>query len=297
MRIYQLILVLCTLYSFSVHADDTEVAKQGIINNIGSKISSSLENLIGGEGDTKVQATVGEDYRPEYSIVTVRPLAAHPGVDAWFVQLQLNDTNIRHEGRLSTNIGVGYRKLSENKNSLTGANVFLDYDQEGNARASIGFELRSSSFEAIANLYEGISSAQTVGSFTERTLGGYEITLVGEVPYFPWANVVANHYEWTKEKNSKDSTGNKLSLELSLTQSLIVDLGFHDSDIDGTSNFAKIMFVYPPKEKTATLISNPIGDTAFSEGDMSQELLSIVRRTDKQIIESEGTGVVMARAD
>ena len=31
---------------------------------------------------------------------------------------------------MSTNIGIGYRKLSENKNSITGANVFLDYDEE-----------------------------------------------------------------------------------------------------------------------------------------------------------------------
>ena len=54
-------------------------------------VSEYISNLIPGEGDTEVQITAGRKYHPEFSIVTVRPLAAHPGVDAWFVQLQLNE--------------------------------------------------------------------------------------------------------------------------------------------------------------------------------------------------------------
>ena len=38
------------------------------------------------------------------------------------------------------------------------------------------------------------------------------------------------------------------------------------------------------------------GDTMFTSGDMSGELLSKVRRTNTMIIETEGTGVVIARA-
>ena len=94
---------------------------------------------------------------------------------------------------MSTNIGIGYRKLSESKESITGANIFLDYDEEGNARASIGLELKSSSFDVLANYYSAISGGQTVGSYTERTLDGVEITAVGQIPYLPWANLVASH--------------------------------------------------------------------------------------------------------
>ena len=43
--------------------------------------------------------------------------------------------------------------------------------------------------------------------------------------------------------------------------------------------------------------TNLVGEKAFSKGDMSVELLSVVRRTNKQVIESEGTGVVMARSN
>ena len=239
---------------------------------------------------------MGEDYKPEFSIVTVRPIAIHHSVDATFIQLQLSDHKIRGDSRLAGNIGVGYRKLSDSKNSMTGANVFFDYDEEGNARSSVGVELRSSSFEVLGNYYSGISGAKTVGSFTERTLDGYDISVVGQVPYIPWVNVIGNSYNWEAEKNSKDSKGEKFSLEMALTPNLIAEVGFDDNNISGTDNFAKITFIYPPRE-TPTASTEFVSKKAFVQFDMSTELLSIVRRTNKQIIESEGSGVVMARSN
>ena len=289
---YLIIIFFC----FKVYAADSDAAKKNIVNNITAGISSALENFISGEGDTEVKITTGEDYHPEFSIMTVRPLATHPGVDAWFVQLQLNDTKIRGKARLSTNTGIGYRKLTENKNSFTGANVFIDYDEKGNTRASIGLELRSSAFEVIGNYYQALSSGKTVGAFTERTLDGSEVSLIGELPYLPWANIIATHYEWQADKNAKNSKGEKLSLELTLTQNLIMDLGYDNNNISGTNNFAKIMFIYPPRERVAAT-TQLVGETAFSKVDMSLELLSKVRRTNKQVIESEGAGVVITRFD
>ena len=53
---------------------------------------------------------------------------------------------------------------------------------------------------------------------------------------------------------------------------------------------------YPPRERVAAT-TNLVGEKPFSQIDMSDELLSKVRRSNKQIIESEGTGVVMARSN
>ena len=281
--------------SFSVYAGDKESVKKNIVSNFTNSLSSAVENFLDGEGETKVQIDMGEDYKPEFSIVTVRPISKHHSVDATFVQLQLNEQKIRGKGRLSTNIGIGYRKLSENKNSITGANVFLDYDEEGNARASIGLELKSSSFDILANYYAAISGAKTVGAYTERTLDGVELTAIGQVPYLPWANLVATHYEWEAEKNSKDSKGDKISLEMQLTPNLVAEVGYDDNNISGTSNFAKIMFVYPAREATPTASTDFLSEKPFVQGDMSLDLLSIVRRSNKQAIESEGTGVVITR--
>mgnify|MGYP001216439272 FL=1 len=291
-----LYLFLFLIFSLQIQADDADQTKKGIIGKTTSKVSSFLESIIGGDGqgETQVKIATGEDYHPEFSIATVRPLSPHPGVDAWFVQLQLNDHKVRGKARISTNVGLGYRQLSDDKRSLTGANVFIDYDAEGNARSSIGLELKSSSFEVLGNYYRALSGSRGVGDYTERSLDGIELSLVGQVPYLPWANVVANHYEWKKNKNSKDSKGDKVSLELTLTPSLVVDLGVDDNNIDGTNSFANFMFVFPPREKVAAS-TNFVADTAFSDGDMTTELLSLVRRTNKQAIESEGTGVVIGR--
>ncbi len=289
--------ILIIFISFSVYAGDEETVKKNIVSNFTNSLSSAVENFLDGEGETKVQIDMGEDYKPEFSIVTVRPISKHHSVDATFVQLQLNEQKIRGKGRLSTNIGIGYRKLSENKDSITGANVFLDYDEEGNARASIGLELKSSSFDILANYYAAISGAKTVGAYTERTLDGLELTAVGQVPYLPWANLVATHYEWEAEKNSKDSKGDKISLEMQLTPNLVAKVGYDDNNISGTNNFAKIMFVFPARETAPAASTDFLSEKPFVQGDLSLDLLSIVRRTNKQIIESEGTGVVMARSN
>ncbi len=287
-------LILILFISKNLYAGDEKIVKENILDKFTNSISSSIENFIGGEGDTQVKITTGEDYKPEFSIVTVKPISIHHGVDATFLQLQLNDHKVRGSGRLSTNIGIGYRKLSESKDALTGGNFFIDYDEKGNARASLGIELRTAAFEALGNYYQAISGGKSVGDYTERSLDGSEVSVVGQVPYLPWANLIVNRYEWKAIKNSKSSKGDKISLEFLLTPHLIVDLGYDDNNIEGTNNFANIMFVFPARQGP-TITTDTVSDKAFIDGDMSLELLSIVRRQNKQAIESEGTGVVITR--
>ena len=292
MRLITLLFVL--LFSTNLFAGDEQKVKQGLVERFTSGLSEAVENILDGEGDTQVRIDMGEDYKPEFSIVTVRPIAIHHSVDATFIQLQLSDHKIRGDSRLAGNIGVGYRKLSDSKNSMTGANFFFDYDEKGNARASVGVELRSSAFDVLGNYYSGISGAKTVGDYTERTLDGYDLSIVGQVPYIPWVNVIGNSYNWKAEKNSKDSKGEKISLEMALTPNLIAEVGFDDNNISGTDNFAKITFIYPPRQ-TPTASTDFFSEKAFVQFDMTKELLSIVRRSNKQTIESEGTGVVITR--
>ena len=109
----------------------------------------------------------------------------------------------------------------------------------------------------------------------------YESISSGEISF---EDAVA---EFTEDLASKDSKGDKISLELTITPNLIVDLGYDDNNIHGTSNFAKIMFVYPPRDQTMSASTNLVGEKAFTKGDMSVELLSVVRRTNKQVKTSE----------
>ena len=297
MRTYFLFLavLLCLTSSFS-RADDKDNAISSTINNLTSSIESGLNNIIGGEGDSEVSiSTSGEDSKPTFSIMSVKPLSPHADDSALFVQIQLSNLKVSGEDRLAGNLGLGKRNLSEDKNTIQGLNVFLDFDEEGNARASIGLEFRRSAFEALANVYAGLSGATSVGTATERVLDGTEISLVGEIPYLPWANIIYKNYKWEAEKNSKNSEGEKLSAELTITPSIIIEAGHDDNNINGSNTFAKFLMVFPARERVSAS-TNLIGDTMFTSGDMSGELLSKVRRTNTMIIETEGTGVVIARA-
>ena len=287
---------LISLLTFSVYADDEDAVKQGLLSSISSGIASSIASVIGGQGDTEVQFSAKEDNKPQFTIMTVRPISVHPGKDAWFVQLQLSNTQIRSQSRLTTNIGLGYRTLSDNKKSMIGGNVFVDYDEEGNSRYSLGFEFRTTVFEILINHYEAISGQKTVGNFKERALDGNDMSINGQIPYLPWAKINLMHYEWKKVNNSKNSKGDKLSLDLLLTPNVVLELGVDDNNIQKKDNFAKLSFVFPPREGPAAS-TDFIVDEAFPGGDMSSQLLSKVKRSNKITLESEGVGVTISRLD
>ena len=289
--------VLCLLVlAISANAAETDAIKQGILSSMTSGISSSIAEMIGGEGDTEVQISARENSKPEFSIMTVMPISVHPGKDAWFVQLQLNNTQIRSVNRYTTNVGLGYRSLSANKNTMIGGNVFIDYDAKGNSRYSLGFEFRTAVFDILINHYEAISGQKTVGDFKERALNGNDMSINGQVPYLPWAKINLTHYEWKKVNNSKNSKGDKLSFELLLTPSVVLEFGVDDNNIQKKDNFAKIAFVYPPREGPSAS-TDFVSDEAFPDGDMSSQLLSKVKRSNKITLESEGVGVTISRLD
>ena len=287
---------LISLLTFSVYADDEDTLKQGLLSSISSGIASSIASVIGGQGDTEVQFSAKEDNKPQFTIMTVRPISVHPGKDAWFVQLQLSNTQIRSQSRLTTNLGLGYRTLSDNKKSMIGGNVFVDYDEEGNSRYSLGFEFRTTVFEILINHYEAISGQKTVGNFKERALDGNDMSINGQIPYLPWAKINLMHYEWKKINNSKSSKGDKLSLDLLLTPNVVLELGVDDNNIQKKDNFAKLSFVFPPREGPSAS-TDFIADEAFPGGDMSSQLLSKVKRSNKITLESEGVGVTISRLD
>ena len=287
---------LISLLTFSVYADDEDAVKQALLSSMSSGIASSIASIIGGQGDTEVQFSAKEDNKPQFTIMTVRPISVHPGKDAWFVQLQLSNTQIRSQSRLTTNIGLGYRTLSDNKKSMIGGNVFVDYDEEGNSRYSLGFEFRTTVFEILINHYEAISGQKTVGNFKERALDGNDMSINGQIPYLPWAKINLMHYEWKKVNNSKNSKGDKLSLDLLLTPNVVLELGVDDNNIQKKDNFAKLSFVFPPREGPAAS-TDFIADEAFPGGDMSSQLLSKVKRSNKITLESEGVGVTISRLD
>ncbi|MBT5407876.1 MAG: hypothetical protein HOL25_03105, partial [Gammaproteobacteria bacterium] len=90
-KLLQIPLFMLFIFSSYAYADESDAIKQGLLSSMSSGIASSIASVIGGQGDTEVQFSAKENNKPEFSIMTVRPISVHPGKDAWFVQLQLSN--------------------------------------------------------------------------------------------------------------------------------------------------------------------------------------------------------------
>lgn len=280
------------------HSESIGEAVGKVSNSVYSYGSSSLQRVIssfGGDGETEVGLTAGENMQPLGFISITREIKETDN-SMFFNQIQLNNYQVRGKDRQALNFGLGYRVLSEDDSYFYGGNVFFDVDSESNTRASIGAELKASPFSITANMYEKISGDNKVGSVTERTLSGYDLIVVGQVPFIPWAHINFTNYKWDKIKNSKDSSGNRVSGEFYLNQNIMFAAGIDDNNISGTDEFIKLSYIWPGKE-TKTMSDGLVSKTAFVESNVKKEILSKIRRNNRIILEVEGEGVIISRLD
>ena len=273
------------------------------LTNIGNKISE----IIPGEGDTEVTISEQDNYDIKFSILAVRPILKNPysGLDnehLYFTQLRLSSHEPFANGdeRTLLNAGIGFRTLVNNNNAILGANLFHDYEfDEGHQRGSMGIEYLANNFQLYANIYDRLSEkvSYTVGSSNvyEEVLNGYEFSVVGSLPYLPWANVIYNGYSW--DKSGADIEGDKISLEAQIINGVLFEYG--KNDIENSSDdedFYKFTFKWPRDHLSPTLVSHGITEYAFPKYNMKNEMLHKVRRTNNIITEKNMGGVYIARS-
>ena len=91
-----------------------------------------------------------------------------------------------------------------------------------------------------------------------------------------------------------DIEGTKYGADLSLNPHLNLEVAYDDKDLNGLKDewYAKIQFIYPPKNNGPTALDG-ISDLAWKESiDMSGELLSKVQRNNKIMIEFKGSSTI-----
>ena len=238
--------------------------------------------MVSGEGYTETSIDLRENNKPDFSILAVRELEK-TDTGNLFTQFSLFNTEKDNDERIVGNLGFGNRSLSDDKYTITGFNAFLDYDDAGNARASLGIEARNAVLEFNSNIYQGLADAKN-----EKVLDGYDLRLASQVPYLHWADAFVNSYKW-KGIDRDDIEGIKLGSDMQLTPGINLELAFDDKDKAGLKDewYAKVMFVYPPKEGATA--QDGISDTMWKEErDMSGELLTKVKRQNKIMIEFKG---------
>ena len=184
-------------------------------------VSEYISNLIPGEGDTEVSIDLRENYSPDYSILLVRELDRNENGN-YFTQMSIFNTEKNNDERITANFGLGKRYLSDDKFTLTGLNVFLDYDNEGNARSSLGLEMRNAVLEFVYNNYFGLDDADG-----EKVWDGYDLRLASQIPYLHWADIFLNSYSWDGVERN-DIEGLIIGSELSLSSTLQLELAYDD---------------------------------------------------------------------
>ena len=282
---YTLILLL-----FSTHTWADSSLKN--MKNLALDISSGgaendISNLLKGEGDTEVSLDFRENFKPDFSILAVRELKKNENGNI-FTQLSLFNTEKNNDERIGANLGIGKRILSSDKTLMTGFNLFLDYDDAGNARTSLGYEARSASLEFTYNQYFGLDDASD-----EKVLDGYDLNLSSQIPYMHWADIFLGKYEW-EGRDRDDIKGTKIGSELLLTPTLNLELAYDDKDKTGLEDewYVNLIFVHPPRNKSS-LQDGFINETAFSDKkDMSDQLLIKVKRQNKIMVEFNGSATI-----
>ncbi len=261
-----------------------------ISSNISKKISDYVSEIVPGDGYTETSIDLRENHKPDFSILAVRELEKNDNGN-FFTQFSLFNTEKNNRERIVGNLGFGKRTLSDDKLMMTGFNGFLDLDDAGNTRASLGLEARNAVLEFNSNYYLGIADATD-----EKVLDGYDLRLASQIPYLHWADAFVNSYAWQGEDRD-DIKGTKLGSEMYLSPTFSLEVAFDDKDKAGLEDewYAKLQFVYPPRDGATA--QDGISDTMWrEEKDMSGQLLTKVKRQNKIMIEFKGTSSI-TRAD
>jgi len=255
-------------------------------NSYGNKVSDYITNLIPGEGDTEFSIDLRENYSADYSILLVRELNRNDNGN-YFTQLSLFNTEKNNDERVTANFGLGKRILSDDKFFLSGFNLFLDYDDKGNARSSLGLEMRNAVLDFTANKYFGLDDADG-----ETVLDGYDLRLASQIPFLHWADIFLNSYSWDGVKRN-DVEGLIIGSELNLSSNIKLELAFDDKDRAGLEDeyYVKLMFVHPGKEGP-TLGDGISSDMWRADKNMSGELLTKVKRDNKIFVEFTGNATI-----
>ena len=250
-------------------------------------ISKYISNLIPGEGDTEFSIDLRENNSADFSLLAVREIDKTDSGNI-FTQMSLFHTEKNSEDRIVGNLGFGSRSLSEDKTFLTGFNFFMDYDDNKNARTSLGLEARSAVLEFAYNQYFGIDDG-----VDEKVLDGYEMLLASQIPFMHWADLFLNTYEW-KGRDRDDIKGIKMGSEMLLTPNINLELAFDDKDKKGLEDewYAKIRFIHPARTEPS-LKDGFISSVAWKENkDMSGDLLKKVKRNNKIMVEFKGASTI-----
>ena len=305
-------IILFSLLTTSLHADWRNQINSKSLNKISKKVSSTVSNLIPGEGLTEVDVRLRDNNEGtgnfQFSILGVRDILSQENSNL-FTQFSLHTQEINSDTRNIGNIGVGYRFLNSDKSMMFGINTFYDQDflaldfqesgnlLDGHKRIGFGLEGKAAMLDVNFNSYQKITNEQIVDGQAEQVLSGQEYNISSQIPYLPWTTFNLQGYRFENEKAAQDSKGNIYSLEMALNPSLQFDVDKDVSSVNGAEDEwgYKLTFTHPPKENKPTLLDGAVAQEAFVKKNMQNSLKEKVRRNNNLAVEIQGSVIITSK--
>ena len=243
--------------------------KQGDANNWLSRMS--------------VNVSFQKNWKPLYSVEMIHPLTHYTDHTNNLLFLQTRLSNTADIGTTS-NIGVGYRHLTNSGRTMYGVNTFYDYGfKEHHKRISLGIEALHGHSGLRANLYKGVSGEKDVDTSAhlfEKVVNGYDIEYATTFKNAAYARVYANAYNWDY-KHDIDRRGVKLGAEVQLTPRVAVDIGYNKSEHGSGEPYGQIMYRFD-NSKIALWDGN---HSRENEVTVRNKMLEKVRRNNNIVVE------------
>jgi len=285
-----IITIIAIFLGVNAHADIKGVS----LNKISEKVSSTVSNLIPGEGLTEVDVKLRDDNNGngnyEFKILGVRDILPSDNSNL-FTQFSLHTQEINSDKRIIGNLGLGYRFLNSDQSMMFGANTFYDQDlEENHKRVGLGFEAKAAMLDFNYNLYQKATNQLVISGTNEQVLSGQEYNITSQIPYMPWSTFNFQGYRMENEKTTQDVKGNIYSLEMALNPSLQFDIEKDVSSVDGQEdewNY-RLTFTHPPRNNKASLLDGVVSQEAFVKKDMKDSLKGKVRRNNNLAVEIQG---------
>ena len=285
-----IITIIAIFLGVNAHADIKGVS----LNKISEKVSSTVSNLIPGEGLTEVDVKLRDDNNGngnyEFKILGVRDILPSDNSNL-FTQFSLHTQEINSDKRIIGNLGLGYRFLNSDQSMMFGANTFYDQDlEENHKRVGLGFEAKAAMLDFNYNLYQKATNQLVISGTNEQVLSGQEYNITSQIPYMPWSTFNFQGYRMENEKTTQEVKGNIYSLEMALNPSLQFDIEKDVSSVDGQEdewNY-RLTFTHPPRNNKASLLDGVVSQEAFVKKDMKDSLKGKVRRNNNLAVEIQG---------
>jgi len=243
--------------------------------------------------------------KPTWSIETIQPIYQTPRTltDTVFFQGRWGQRNSDD----TVNLGLGYRRLTDEKTWLLGVNSFYDITSKNNhQRLGLGAEAIGQYLSLRTNYYSAISGIRTISEVngvttTEKALDGYDYEIDTPVPYAPWMRFSANGFRWKAATSGyPDLVGETYSLRGNFTRTLSLELGHTNDNYNNGRGFVRLNWNFGGIQTggvTRNLSSGGYSGAAFEARDLTKHTLDKVRRQNDIVVERKSGGVAIARKD